>query len=69
MKKNDEWLNTREAAKFIKMSEQTLRIWRVTRKNLDYVKENGKIKYSKAKLEAFITKYVREVPAETFYKR
>ena len=53
-------LSRREAAAYLGLSEQTLAIWKCTKRyDLPYVKIGRLIKYRKADLDAFIEKNVK----------
>ena len=50
----DRLLNPREAAEYIGLQEQTLAAWRMTAKNLDYVKVGRSVKYRLSTLEDYL---------------
>jgi len=52
----DRLLTTREAAELLGLQEQTLAAWRMTAKNLPYVKVGRSVKYRLSALEAFLEK-------------
>jgi excisionase family DNA binding protein len=51
-----ELLTVREAAKYLKMSFDTMNRWRVQRRGPDYVKMGKKVVYAKEALDQFIKK-------------
>lgn len=69
MEKDTEWLSSLEAAKFLHVKEATLRKWRFYRRHLDFIKDKGKVRYSKDTLIKFINDSVRLVRAKNSYKR
>jgi excisionase family DNA binding protein len=56
-------LDEKQAAEVIGCSPQTLRIWRVEKKHLRYIKLGRMIRYHQADIEAFVADSVREVAA------
>lgn len=52
----DERLSNREAAKYLRVSENTMNVWRNTKRwpNLPYLKMGSKVYYWKKDLDAFL---------------
>lgn len=50
----DRLFNPREAAEYIGLQEQTLAVWRMDGKNLDYIKVGRSVKYRQSTLEEYL---------------
>ena len=63
------WLTSKEAAGYLKVSDQTLRKWRMQKRHIKFTKDRGKIKYKLEDIIRFISGSTYEVTPESTYKR